>query len=107
MAQYRYFLQFSPVEGFSLTPLEAMACGCTALGFHGFGGLEYMRPGYNCATVAYPNMEKLCDNVADMLMHPKKAEKFAKRGMPLIHKYTAEQYEKQWIKYLHKFLNRK
>jgi len=104
MAQHRYFLQFSPIEGFGLTPLEAMACGCTTLGFHGFGGLDYMRPNYNCATVAYPNMEELCDNVATMLMQPKKAQKLAKRGTSLIHKYTLDRYEKQWIKYLRKFL---
>lgn len=36
------FLATGYPEGFSLPPLEAMACGCLAVGFTGFGGWEYM-----------------------------------------------------------------
>lgn len=28
-------------EGLSLPPMEAMACGCITIGYHGFGGREY------------------------------------------------------------------
>ena len=38
------FLSTSLYEGFGLPPLEAMACGCVVVGFHGYGGLEYARP---------------------------------------------------------------
>lgn len=38
------FLAFGEREGWSLPPLEAMACGCLVLGFHGSGGREYMTP---------------------------------------------------------------
>ncbi len=37
------FLSTGFPEGFSLPPLEAMACGCLCLGFTGFGGWDYMR----------------------------------------------------------------
>jgi hypothetical protein len=36
----RVFLSFSQREGFGLPPLEALACGCTVVGYHGFGGRE-------------------------------------------------------------------
>ncbi|PTN32186.1 glycosyltransferase family 4 protein [Desulfonatronum sp. SC1] len=38
------FLATGFPEGFSLPPLEAMACGCLPVGFAGFGGWEYMTP---------------------------------------------------------------
>jgi len=34
----RVFLSFSQREGFGLPPLEALACGCAVVGYHGFGG---------------------------------------------------------------------
>ena len=37
------FLATGFPEGFSLPPLEAMACGCLCAGFTGFGGWDYMR----------------------------------------------------------------
>jgi len=37
------YLTFSYPEGFSLTPLEAMACGCIVGGFTGGGGNLYMK----------------------------------------------------------------
>lgn len=48
------FLSMCDLECAPLTPLEAMACGCIVVGFHGYGGLEYadatngvwMRPDY-------------------------------------------------------------
>jgi glycosyltransferase involved in cell wall biosynthesis len=40
----KLFLSFSLREGFGLPPVEALACGCTVVGFHGFGGREYFLP---------------------------------------------------------------
>jgi glycosyltransferase involved in cell wall biosynthesis len=37
----KLFLSFSSREGFGLPPLEALACGCLVVGYHGFGGREY------------------------------------------------------------------
>jgi len=36
------FLNFCSQEGFSLPPLEAMACGCLVIGYDGQGGREYL-----------------------------------------------------------------
>jgi glycosyltransferase involved in cell wall biosynthesis len=37
------FLSFGQPEGCPLPPLEAMACGCVVIGYHGYGGREYFR----------------------------------------------------------------
>jgi hypothetical protein len=37
------FLSFSQLEGFGLPALEALACGCLVVGYHGFGGREFFR----------------------------------------------------------------
>lgn len=38
------FLSLCRLECCPLTPLEAMASGCSVVGFHGYGGLEYATP---------------------------------------------------------------
>ena len=45
MARARIFLSLSRLEGFGLTPLEAMASGCVVSGFTGIGGREYATTG--------------------------------------------------------------
>lgn len=40
----KVFLSLSRLEGFGLTPLEAMASGCIVAGFTGIGGQEYATP---------------------------------------------------------------
>lgn len=41
MGRAKVFLSLSRLEGFGLTPLEAMAAGCVVAGFTGIGGHEY------------------------------------------------------------------
>lgn len=45
----RLFLSFSFREGFGLPPLEALACGCIVVGYHGSGGREYFHPPFATA----------------------------------------------------------
>ena len=47
----------SYAQGFGLMPLEAMAMGCTVVGFDGYGGRDYMRPDINCCVVPYPDID--------------------------------------------------
>jgi len=100
LASYRYYMPLSPCEGFGLTPLEAMACGCCVVGFHGNGGLEYMRPGINCETAGYPQLDSLADKAADVLQHPDKAEALAMQGKLDAKNYDYPIAEQLWIAYL-------
>lgn len=49
MRESALFLSFSEREGFGMPPVEAMACGCVVIGYHGQGGKEYLKRPY-----AYP-----------------------------------------------------
>jgi len=42
MGESAVYLSTSNLESFGLMPLEAMSAGCAVVGFHGYGGLEYM-----------------------------------------------------------------
>lgn len=44
LEQAAVFLALSRLDGFGLTPLEAMAAGCVVAGFTGIGGQEYATP---------------------------------------------------------------
>lgn len=45
LARSSVFLSFGHPEGWALPPAEAMASGCTIVGYHGRGGREYWAPG--------------------------------------------------------------
>ncbi|PBN47603.1 glycosyltransferase [Capnocytophaga sputigena] len=47
MKQSTFFLSFNHREGFGLPPVEAMACGCYVVGYHGQGGKEYFKPEFS------------------------------------------------------------
>jgi len=49
MREAMIFLSFGSLEGFSLPPAEAMACGCVVIGFHGMGGREFFKPEFSYA----------------------------------------------------------
>jgi glycosyltransferase involved in cell wall biosynthesis len=45
----KLFLSFSWREGFGLPPVEALACGCLVIGYHGLAGREYFHPPFATA----------------------------------------------------------
>jgi hypothetical protein len=98
LGQYRYVVTLSAAEGFGLIPLEAMAMGATVLGFDGFGGRDYMRPGVNCAVVAYPEIDRLAEYLVDALDHTERAEAWAVAGRStaLSHQYTEQRFRDEW-----------
>ncbi len=47
MRRSSIFVTASPREGFGLPSAEAMACGNVVVGYHGFGGREFLRPEFS------------------------------------------------------------
>jgi glycosyltransferase involved in cell wall biosynthesis len=105
MSRHRYLLTLSPREGFGLPPLEAMAAGCTVAGFHGGGGMQYMRPGVNAHVVAYPAMDSLCDGVATLLQDDARAERMAAAGRETAAAYGRQAFEERWVGVLRELLD--
>jgi glycosyltransferase involved in cell wall biosynthesis len=98
IGRYRHFLTLSATEGFGLVPLEAMTMGSTVLGFDGFGGRAYMRPGVNCAVTAYPDIEKLADQIVTVIGNPDYAAALAEAGQATgnDHLYTYDHFRAAW-----------
>lgn len=46
LRESQIFLSFSTYEGSPIPPLEALACGCVVVGYHGRGGREYVNDDY-------------------------------------------------------------
>ncbi|MFA6599581.1 MAG: glycosyltransferase [Candidatus Omnitrophota bacterium] len=47
MKESLIFLSFCHQEGSFLPPSEAMLCGCVVIGYHGWGGREYLKPDFS------------------------------------------------------------
>lgn len=47
LANSAFFFSFGYPEGFGIPPIEAMACGCVVVGFHGWGGREFFLPEFS------------------------------------------------------------
>ena len=80
LQQHRYLLTLTAFEGHPLIPLEAMLSGCCVVGFHGGGGLEYMRPGSNAEVVGYPRLDAAVDKLAALAGDPQRSAALAAAG---------------------------
>ena len=80
IARSRYILMLTEMEGFGLVPLEAMALGTIPLGYDGFGGRHYMRPGVNCAVVPCARVEQAADAVISLLRDESRGQAMSNRA---------------------------
>jgi len=104
IARHRHLVALSPCEGFGLVPLEAMALGATVLGFEGFGGRDYMRPGINCLTRAFPNLEGIAQDLVDCLRGPERAAEIAAQGPASAARYSRHRFDEAWRRQLDAWL---
>lgn len=96
LAERRHFLSLSVGEGFGLVPLEAMAVGTTVLGFDGFGGRDYMRPGENCAVRPYPDIAGLARDLVTCFERPDWAAQRAAQGPATAAGYSKARFHAAW-----------
>ncbi len=107
MSEHRYVLSLMTCEGFSLMPLEAMACGCTVIGFHGCGGTEFMLPGVNCEVTGYPDFDGLCDKAANVLSDGAYAQRLVAEGLATAKIYSHAAFVTHWSDYFEKHMGLK
>lgn len=97
IAGHRYLLALSIAEGFGLVPLEAMALGTAVVGFDGFGGRDYMRPGRNCRTVSYPDIEAVAEHFQELVRFPERAAELARAARATARHFSYERFRASWI----------
>lgn len=97
------FLSFSDREGCPLPPMEAMACGCLVVGYHGFGGQEYFsfETGY-----PVPQRDVLCFSqtlervIEEYLKSPELIlEKRKKASAFILREYSLEREERDIVSF--------
>lgn len=103
MGRYRYYLTLSPVEGFGLLPLEAMASGCAVFGFDGMGGREYFKS-HNSYVVQYGSVNELIELLYLTELNPEEVFLTAKLGMREAQRFTKQIFDENWFNYLSEYV---
>ena len=101
MKESVFFLSFNHREGFGLPPVEAMACGCYVIGYHGEAGREYLNPEFS-TTIEYGNIIAYAKKVEEMVMAFEQApqsvlDKGRKASEFALNEYSMERQEQDII----------
>jgi hypothetical protein len=91
-------------EGFSLPPLEAMACGCAVVGFSGGGGLDFMKDGQTALVVPDGDVAMLAQAVERILTDSELREKIRRNGMVEARKFGSRAMEENLMRFARNFL---
>ncbi len=106
LRRHRYYLSLAVMEGFGLPMLEAMAAGCTAVGWDAGGSSEYAVHGRNCLIARYGDLEALADHLHFALNNHKEAERIAAEGYRTGKEFDIKRFDESWKRELTTFLNR-
>lgn len=109
LRESQLFLSFNYNEGFGLPPAEAMACGCTVIGYQGRGGMEYFKPEFSYPVLdrdIISFVEKIESFISDFDKNPSVFEEKGKAASSFIlQEYSFENEEKDivqiWKQILH------
>jgi hypothetical protein len=104
LAGVRYLLTLSAAEGFGLVPLEAMALGTVVIGYDGFGGRHYMRPGVNCAVAPYPEIDRVGELLIEAVDDPERGAAMSLSGQETAARFSYEAFRDAWIEEFNKVL---
>ena len=104
LRQATFYLTPSAREGFNISVLEAMACGCIVIGYHGVGGREYMigtGDKQNCILVENGDLPQFGHLVEKVLIHwqnnPQPYTKLIKNAIATASQYQNSEREAQQL----------
>ena len=106
LRKHRYYLSLAAMEGFGLPMLEAMASGCTAVGWDAGGSSEYTDHGRNCMIARYGDIETLADHLHFILTNDEEASSLAAAGYTTGKAFDITRFDEAWKKELTTFLDR-
>jgi GT2 family glycosyltransferase len=87
----RFFLQTSMHEGFSLPPVEAMACGCVPILTEASGNTEYIEDQKNCIVIPSENVVAAVDQILTAFDgDPRTIDRLVQRGIETTRRYNWE-----------------
>lgn len=86
--QNAIFISNSLTEGMALTPLEAMACGCSLICTDIDGHKEYAIDGKTALLVDPKNVEKMVEKICFLIENSDFRTKLAENGSVFVKKYT-------------------
>lgn len=96
LGNHRYLLTLTESEGFGLLPLEAMARGVAVVGFDGFGGRDYMRPGRNSLCHPFPQVDRVIDSLTLLLTDASRARAIALAGQQTARGFNRARFRSAW-----------
>jgi glycosyltransferase involved in cell wall biosynthesis len=100
LKNHKFFLNVSPIEGFGLPPLEAMACGCVVLGLDSYGGRDYFETGRNALVVPENDVEQLTDYLYEMVSDPNKGANISTNAVTTAKNYSYSNFKENWRNFL-------
>lgn len=106
LRQCRVFLSLDAMEGFGLPMLEAMACGCAAVGWDSGGCGEYARSGRNALLARYGDDETLARLLRAVLVEDSLAERLSASGVQTGDGFGRDRFIAAWERELASFLRR-
>lgn len=99
MGKHQYYLTLTPIEGFGLPPLEAMASGCAVFGFNGYGGMEYFNTKNSCVS-EYRNFGPLVEYLHEIDQNPDVGIPLSKNAVTTAKKFSFAHFKAEWGRYL-------
>lgn len=84
------FISTSIQEGWGLTPMEAMACGCACVATKIDGHMEYMKDKYNCLFSIVKDVSSIVDNVSCLIENTDLRLELIDNGIKTVNQYYWE-----------------
>jgi glycosyltransferase involved in cell wall biosynthesis len=102
LKKHKFFLNASPVEGFGLPSLEAMASGCVVLGLDSYGGRDYFESGRNSLVVPEDGVDQLADYLYELIRDPNKGVDISRNAVSTAKNFSYSNYKESWEHFLEK-----
>jgi len=109
LSESSIFLSLSWLEGFGLPPVEAMASGCTVVGFHGNGGREYAteQNGFWCEGDDWEAVARALHRVTGLVMSgDSQIARMTEAGIRTAARYSFANEEKDLLDFARKISGR-